>query len=119
MIIAGIVAVVVVVIAGILVLVMKSKGKTSSPSKRGGQGQNENACTKKLAYLLKIVVEHDAEPKGKSSKKEIVRLGEEVHQTGGFRSMVRIHHAVTEQTSPKFARRLSTIWKGVGDWRGS
>ena len=55
MIIAGIVVVVVVVvIAGILVLVMKSIGKTSSPSKRGGQGQNENAYTKKHENIGKV-----------------------------------------------------------------
>lgn len=109
-----IVVVVFVVGAGIALFVMNSKSQT----KVSPEEQKASEFSQRLMYLLKIVVEHSDEAKRQSSEKEVIRIGEEVNTSGGFRLMIQTHKKVTSLTSEKYGSRLNSLWKGIGDWRG-
>lgn len=108
------IVVVLVVGAGIAMFVMNSKSKT----KVSPEEQKASEFSQRLLYLLKIVIEHSDESKRHSSEKEVIRIGEEVNTSGGFRLMIHTHKKVTSLTSEKYGSRLNSLWKGIGDWSG-
>lgn len=116
MLIPIIVVVSLLVIAGIIFSVVRSNG--SKPNKKANSQQHKDSeFVQRLSYLLKIVIEHSSSERRQSSTREVVRIGEEIHQAGGFRYMIKIHEIVTQQNSEKVGARLRALWKGIGDWR--
>ncbi len=108
---------VLVAIGGVALVVMRSANE--KPNKKNHtQDQKDSEFVQRLCYLMKIVVEHSSSERRQSSTREVIRIGEEVHNTGGFRYMVKIHESVSQQMSDKIGGRLAALWKGIGDWRG-
>lgn len=108
--------VVAIVAVGIFLLVTWSGGGKST-KKISVQQQKDAEFIHRLSYLLQILIEHSASERRQSATREIIRLGEEINQKGGFRYMVKIHETVTQQTSEKTGVRLKALWKGIGEWR--
>lgn len=108
--------VVAIVVVGIF-LVATWSGGGKSTKKSGLQQQKDAEFIHRLSYLLQIVIEHSDSDRRQSATREIIRLGEEINQKGGFRYMVKIHEIVTQQASGKTGARLKSLWKGIGDWR--
>ena len=110
------------VVAGVVILVIvfvlkgQSGGQASSKPSKGPE-QKDTEFIQRLSYLMKIVMEHSSADRRESSTREVIRIGESIHEQGGFRYMIKIHEAVTKETSPKVGGRLKVIWKGIGDWR--
>ena len=50
-------------------------------------------------------------------KKEICAIGEALNKKGGMRSMREVGEDFAKQL-PIHARKLETMWNGIGDWRG-
>lgn len=109
------------VVAGvvILVVVFLLKGQSGGQPQKPGKGpeQKDTEFIQRLSYLMKIVMEHSSADRRESSTREVIRIGEAIHEQGGFRYMIKIHEAVTKETSPKVGTKLKVIWKGIGDWR--
>ena len=105
-----------IVVVG-LILAFNRNSADKPKKKANQQDQKDSEFIQRLCYLLKIVIEHSSSERRQSSTREVVRIGEEINESGGFRYMVKIHEEVTSQTSDKVGGRLKALWKGIGDWR--
>ncbi|MEE2640180.1 MAG: hypothetical protein VX768_06095 [Planctomycetota bacterium] len=117
MLIAAIVLIAFVLLAGIILVLTRSGGTKSG--KGHSQDQQDSEFVQRLSYLLKIVIEHSSRDRRESSTREVIRIGEAIHESGGFRYMVKIHSEVARQSSTKVAARLKALWKGIGEWRAA
>lgn len=111
------IGVVVFIVVGGLVLVVTRKSADQPRKKANPKEQKDSEFIQRLCYLMKIVLEHSSSERRQSSTREVIRIGEEISESGGFRYMIKIHEEVTRQTSEKVGGRLKALWKGIGDWR--
>ncbi len=120
-IVGGVAAVVIVVV--VIVFAMQNKGgdkkgkgsDKSSGSSSGGDLQYRD----RIIQLLRIVLDQHAKERHESTTREIVRLGNQINESGGFRRMVSVQSEVQKKAGDRAGGKLSAIWKGIGEWTGS
>ena len=118
-----IVGVALVLIVGVvIVFLMQNQGgnqpkKKDADKKAAGDGQDRQYIDR-LCQLVRIVLDRNASDRHDQTAREIKRLGEQINEAGGFRRMVSVQQEVQKKVGERGGGKLSTIWIGVGQWKG-